>query len=84
MTKSKKELADIALDLFKNLDEAEQFSTHISDIFYHLDKKYLLYLISDMANSVEDNLARGDNEILVYSEDDIKELLKNVKKILGD
>ena len=83
MAKSKRELGDIALGLFKNIDEAEQFSSHMDELFYHLDRKYLLHQISDLYEAVKDNLTRGDSEILLYSEEDIEELLNKVEKLLN-
>ena len=39
----KKELADLALRLFGNIDQAEQFN--VNELFYHCDNKFLLETI---------------------------------------
>ena len=50
------ELADIAIKLYKNVDDAEQFSDYITGLIEHCDKTYLLYFIKCMADAVEFNL----------------------------
>lgn len=69
----KSELAEIAIQLKNNVDEAEQFSNYINDLIKHCDKDFLLHLIKCLADSVEFNLTtngRFKENIL----DDITEL----------
>ena len=49
MAKTKKELAELAVKLFDNIDQADQFD--IKDLFYHCDNAFLLYLINCLIHS---------------------------------
>ena len=76
---TKKELANLAISLFNNLDQAEQFD--VDRMFYHLDNKFLLELIEEMEEDVLYNL---DNqpEYILNSEEKMEEILSKVDKIL--
>lgn len=83
----KKELADLAVRFFNNIDQAEQFE--ITTLFYHCDKKFLLEIIADLAETVEENVSekgkrfstRGEN--VCASDEELKEIFALVKKALN-
>ena len=76
---TKKELANLAISVFNNLDQAEQFD--VDRMFYHLDNKFLLELIEEMEEDVLYNL---DNqpEYILNSEEEMKEIFAMVDKVL--
>lgn len=53
---TKKELAEIAIHLFDNIDQADQFDVY--PLFYHCAKAFLLSLIQDMVETIEHNNGR--------------------------
>lgn len=77
---TKKELVSLALSLFNNLDQAEQFD--VDRMFYHLDNKFLLKLIEEMKVDVLYNLNNQTGYIL-NSEEEMTEILAMVDKVLG-
>lgn len=81
---NKSELADIAIKLRNNVDEAEQFSDYINGLIRHCDKTYLLYLIKCMADSVEYNLTccNSFKENVNDDPDELRDLIKFVKEKL--
>lgn len=83
MSKTKKELADLAARLWDNMDQADQAPSMI-DLFCHLDKEYLKQLISDFKNCVEQNIALGQYSLLFSSEEDLQAMLKEARKVLGE
>ena len=50
---NKKELAKLAINLFDNIDQADQFDVY--ELFEHLDKTFLLKLIEDFYNAILQN-----------------------------
>ena len=76
---TKKELANLAISLFNNLDQAEQFE--VERMFYHLDNKFLLELIKEMKEDVLYNLERQPKYIL-NSEEEMMEIFIMVDKII--
>ncbi len=82
---TQKELAELALRLKKNLDEAEQFTDFIDGLIKNCNKKYLLFMIPVMADAVEYNLDLYNRGYMDRSciNDCPDELAKIVKKVLG-
>lgn len=76
---TKKELADLAISLFNNLDQAEQFE--VERMFYHLDNKFLLKLIEEMKEDVLYNLDKQPKYIL-NSEEEMTKIFVAVDKII--
>ena len=76
--KSKNELAEIALRLYNNMDEAEQFSGHIPELIRHCDKAFLIDLIENLKVSVEYNLEYYDPEIVMDDPDELREFLEKI------
>ncbi len=82
----KKELADLALRLFANVDQAEQFE--ITRMFYHCDNKFLVDIIQELAESVKNNVAergkrfstRGEN--VSADDEELEEIFALVEKAL--
>lgn len=76
---NKKELANIVWRLFANIDEANQ-SLDMMELFQHLDNAYLIYLIGDLKETVEQNIKW--NKFLCDDEETLKETLAKANKIL--
>lgn len=76
---TKKELANLAISLFNNLDQAEQFD--VDRMFHHLDNKFLLELIEEMKEDVLYNLDNQPKYIL-HNEEEIEKILVKVDKVL--
>lgn len=76
---AKKELANLAISLFNNLDQAEQFD--VERMFYHLDNKFILKLIEEMKNDVLYNL-NNHPEYILNSEEEMTEIFAMVDKVL--
>lgn len=82
----KQELADLAVRLFNNIDQAEQFN--VIELFYHCDNKYLLEIIESLAESVKRNVAekgkmfsmRGEN--ISVDDEELEEIFTLVGKTL--
>ena len=82
----KKELADLAVRLFHNIDQAEQFE--ITRLFYHCDNEFLIDIIAELSESVKDNVSerhkrfseRGEN--VCASEKELKEIFALVEQAL--
>ena len=83
MAKTKKELADLAIQLFNNIDQGDQ-TPDIDEMFRHLDKQHLLTVIGEMKGSVEQNIRYGKHEYLLNDDDEITEMLKEARKVLGE
>lgn len=75
---TKKELAETALQLFGNIDQADQFT--VEDLFYHCDNKYLVKLIYEMLDTIEKNDGRFVVDKLYIEEfvADAREILSRV------
>lgn len=76
MARTKKELAELAINLFDNIDQADQFD--IKDLFFHCDNAFLLYLIGELKNTVEDN----NGQFQVNSDEEMAKILKTANKVL--
>ena len=82
----KKELADLALRLFGNIDQAEQFN--VNELFYHCDNKFLLKIIADLTESVKENVAERSKRFSTRSEnvsvddEELEEIFALVEKAL--
>ncbi len=82
----KKELADLALRLFGNIDQAEQFN--VNELFYHCDNKFLLETIANLAESVKENVAERGKRFSTRSEnvgvddEELEEIFALVEKAL--
>lgn len=74
---SKKELAELAIQLFDNIDQADQFDVYA--LFYHCDRKYLLWLIEDLLGVIKQNKGR----FVLVSEDRLAEIIEEAQKVLG-
>lgn len=80
----KKELADLAVRLFNNIDQAEQFS--VNELFYHCDTEYLLETIERFIEIVKYNIERDkklsilEKNVLIDN-DELKEIFDIVKEI---
>lgn len=76
---NKKELAKIAVNLFDNIDQADQFDVY--ELFNHLDNAFLLKLIEDFYNTILQNKELG-RTFYTMSEDEVEEVLAKARKIL--
>ena len=83
MAKTKKELAELAIRLFNNIDQGDQ-APDIDEMFRHLDNGHLLKVIGEMKTAVEQNVEYGRNEYLLNDDDEIQEMLKKARKVLGE
>jgi Asp-tRNA(Asn)/Glu-tRNA(Gln) amidotransferase C subunit len=77
---TKKELANLAINLFNNIHQADQFD--VERMFYHLDNKFLLRLIEEMRDDVLYNIEH-QHEYILNSEEEITEIFAMVNKVLG-
>lgn len=86
MAKTKKELADLAVRLFNNIDQADQFDNcgWIEKMFYHVDKACLIELIEDLRDAVQNNIHLGAVRFLFDSEEDLEDMLEEARKVLGE
>lgn len=84
MAKTKKELADLAVRLFANIDQSDQWDNYnmTEKCFEHVDKKFLIELIRDLKDSVEHNVQW--DKYLVDDEETIQEALADARKVLGE
>ena len=76
---NKKELAKLAINLFDNIDQADQFDVY--ELFEHLDKTFLLKLIEDFYNAILQNKDLG-RTFHTMSDDEVEEILAKARKIL--
>lgn len=84
----KKELANLAVRLFHNIDQAEQFD--VIPLFYHCDNKFLLKTIEHLVEAVKDNVdergkrfsMRGEN--ISADDEELKEIFALVEKALKE
>jgi hypothetical protein len=83
MAKTKKELAELAIRLFNNIDQGDQ-APDMDELFRHLDRGHLLKLIRDMKRSVEQNIEFNKYELLLNDEDEISDMLEEARKVLGE
>ena len=83
MAKTKKELAELAIRLFNNIDQGDQ-APDIDEMFRHLDKQHLLKVIGEMKHAVEQNIEYGNYEYQLNDDDEIEDMLKEARKVLGE
>lgn len=83
MAKTKKELAQLVIKLWNNIDQADQ-APDMDTLFQHLDKRYLLCLIEDFRDAVKQNVEYGQCELLLNDEDEINAMLEEARKVLGE
>ena len=76
---NKKELAKLAINLFDNIDQADQFDVY--ELFEHLDKTFLLKLIDDFYNTILQNKALG-RSFHTMPDDEVAEVMAKARKIL--
>lgn len=74
---TKNQLATLAINLFDNIDEANQFDPN--ELFYHCDKAYLLHLIEDFLDTIESNAGR----YCLMPEDELAKAVAKAEKLLG-
>jgi hypothetical protein len=82
MAKNKKELAELVIRLWDNIDQADQGPDMI-ELFNHLDNAYLLYLIQDFRDAVKSNIDLNKYELLFSDEADLEDMLEEARKALG-
>ena len=77
------ELANLVIQLKRNLDEAEQFEVYIDNLIKHCDKEYLLRLLYELCDPVEDNIEKFESGRIYESNitDDPEELKQIIKEI---
>lgn len=83
MAKTKKDLAELAIKLYNNIDQADQ-APDMDEIFHHLDKSHLLVLISAMRDSVKQNIKYNKYELLLSDDEEIEGMLEEARKVLGE
>lgn len=82
----KKELADIAVKLFNNIDQAEQFD--VNELFYHCDNKFLLDVIERLEITVKENIERDKRRSVLdknvsMDSDELEEIFSIIEKLKG-
>lgn len=78
---NKKELANLAINLFDNIDQADQFDVY--ELFYHLDNAFLVHLIGEFYEAIKQNKKRGINMFSISPEDELEEIMARTRKVLG-
>lgn len=76
---NKKELAKLAINLFDNIDQADQFDVY--ELFYHLDKAFLLKLIEEFYTTILQNKELG-RTFYTMSDDEVEDVMAKARKIL--
>ena len=77
---TKKELANLAINLLDNIDNGDQFD--YIELFYHLDNKYLLYLIEDFYNTIQMNERIG-LDYTTFSKEELEAVMAKARKVLN-
>lgn len=75
------EMAKLAIALYQNVDEADQFSFMIPEILQKSNKSLLKDVIFSLASSVRTNVELGRTDLLQNSEDELDFLLRQVEKL---
>lgn len=83
----KKDLADLAVKLYNNIDQSEQFDTY--QLFYHCDKKFLINIIEDLAETVKYNIEQDkklskDYKNIGVDSVELTEIFELVEKVLKE
>lgn len=76
---TKKELAKLAINLFDNIDQADQFDVY--ELFEHLDKAFLLKIIEEMYEVIQQNKNLG-RTFYTMSESEVEDILETTRKVL--
>lgn len=76
---NKKELVKLAINLFDNIDQADQFDVY--ELFEHLDKAFLLKLIDGFYNIILENKALNRN-FHTMPDEELEEVMMKARKIL--
>lgn len=76
---TKKELAKLAINLFDNIDQADQFDVY--ELFEHLDKAFLLKIIEEMYEVIQQNKNLG-RTFYTMSESEVEDILETARKVL--
>ncbi len=79
---TRKEVAELVINISENLDEAEQFIAYIPDIIRHCEKSFLISILGDLKESLESNIELNKTHLLVHSDAEIEQMLNQVDKIL--
>jgi peptide methionine sulfoxide reductase MsrA len=79
------EIAELVLTLKRNLDEAEQFEVYIDNLIRHCDKEYLLRLLYELCDPVEDNIEKFESGRIYESNimddpEELKQIIKEIRK----
>lgn len=83
MGKTKKELAELVIRLWDNIDQADQ-APDMNEVFNHLDNAYLVNLIRSFRDSVKFNMEHCRYELLFSDESDLEDMLEEARKVLGE
>lgn len=83
---TRKQLAELAIRLMGNIDQADQFDNAgwIEKLIQHADKACLIELIKDLKHSVECNINLDAYRFLFDSEEDLQNMLQEARKVLGE
>ena len=81
------ELAELVIKLKRNLDEAEQFEVYINSLIRHCDKEYLLRLLYELCDPVEDNIEKFESGRIYESNimdnpEELKQIIKEIREEL--
>jgi peptide methionine sulfoxide reductase MsrA len=79
------ELAELVIKLKRNLDEAEQFEVYINSLIRHCDKEYLLRLLYELCDPVEDNIEKFESGRIYESNimdnpEELKQIIKEIRE----
>lgn len=77
------EMAKLAIALYNNVDEANQFSFMIPGILQKSNKAVLKDIILSLAASVKGNIEYGRVDVLQNSDEELSILLKQAEKLRG-
>ena len=83
--RTKKELAELAIRLFANIDQSDQWDNYskTEECIKHVDKKFLLRLIDDLRTSVKSNVDYG-GKYLVDDDEEVERILREAGEVLGE
>lgn len=83
--RTKKELAELAIRLFANIDQSDQWDNYsmTEECIKHVDKKFLLRFIDDLRTSVKSNVDYG-GKYLVDDDEEVERILREAGEVLGE